>query len=176
MTKRINHQEAYSADGACTNDAESFFSRLHRSEIGIHHSISRHLAAYAGEMAWREDNRRRSNGEQYLLASMRHWYIPRAGLGRGIGNAFEGSRMIRMRALLAVIVFFGLATCAQATAIIAFWSPDAVYIGADSRETSPNQAPREICKIRIAGDVVVAEAGWLGTSTMVSLLRVSIRL
>ena len=69
--------------------------------------------------------------------------------------------MIRMRALLAVIVFFGLATCAQATAIIAFWSPDAVYIGADSRETSPNQAPREICKIRIAGDVVVAEAGWL---------------
>ena len=76
LTKRINHQVAYSADGACTNDAESFFSRLHRSEIGIHHSISRHLAAYAGEMAWREDNRRRSNGEQYLLASMRHWYIP----------------------------------------------------------------------------------------------------
>ena len=72
LTKRINHQVAYSADGACTNDAESFFSRLHRSEIGIHHSISRHLAAYAGEMAWREDNRRRSNGEQYLLASMRH--------------------------------------------------------------------------------------------------------
>jgi transposase-like protein len=68
LTKRINHQRAYSADGACTNDAESFFSRLRRSEIGIHHCISRHLAAYAGEMAWREDNRRRSNGEQYLIA------------------------------------------------------------------------------------------------------------
>jgi transposase-like protein len=68
LTKRINHQVAYSDAGACTNDAESFFSRLRRSEIGIHHSISRHLAAYAGEMAWREDNRRRSNGEQYLLA------------------------------------------------------------------------------------------------------------
>jgi len=68
LTKRINHQEAYSADGACTNDAESFFSRLRRAEIGTHHSISRHLAAYAGEMAWREDNRRRSNGEQYLIA------------------------------------------------------------------------------------------------------------
>ncbi len=40
LTKRINHQEAYSADGACTNDAESFFSRLRRSEIGIHHHIS----------------------------------------------------------------------------------------------------------------------------------------
>src|SRR3984957_11551290 len=33
--------------------------------------VSRHLAAYAAyadEMAWREDNRRRSNGEQYLFA------------------------------------------------------------------------------------------------------------
>jgi len=68
LTKRINHQVAYSADGACTNDAESFFSRMRRAEIGTHHSISRHLATYAGEMAWREDNRRRSNGEQYLIA------------------------------------------------------------------------------------------------------------
>jgi transposase-like protein len=69
LTKRINHQEAYSDAGACTNDAESFFSRLRRSEIGIHHHISgRYLSAYAHEMAWREDNRRRSNGEQYLIA------------------------------------------------------------------------------------------------------------
>jgi transposase-like protein len=67
LTNRINHQEAYSADGACTNDAESFFSRLRRSEIGIHHHIAGpYLSAYAAEMAWREDNRRRSNGEQYL--------------------------------------------------------------------------------------------------------------
>jgi transposase-like protein len=69
LTKRINHQEAYSADGACTNDAESFFSRIRRAEIGIHHHISgRYLSAYAHEMAWREDNRRVSNGEQYLVA------------------------------------------------------------------------------------------------------------
>jgi transposase-like protein len=68
LTRRVNHQQSYSADGACTNDAESFFSRLRRAEIGTHHCISRHLAAYAGEMAWREDNRRRSNGEQYLIA------------------------------------------------------------------------------------------------------------
>jgi ISXO2-like transposase domain len=69
LTKRINHQEAYSADGACANDAESFFSRLRRSEIGIHHHIAGpYLNAYAAEMAWREDNRRRSNGEQYLIA------------------------------------------------------------------------------------------------------------
>ena len=69
LTKRINHEWAYSDDGACTNDAESFFSRLRRAEIGIHHHISgRYLSAYAAEMAWREDNRRVSNGEQYLMA------------------------------------------------------------------------------------------------------------
>ena len=32
--ERINHKEAYSKDGACTNQAESFFSRLRRAEIG----------------------------------------------------------------------------------------------------------------------------------------------
>ena len=35
--KRINHQEAYSFDGACTNQAEEYFSRLRRAEIGTHH-------------------------------------------------------------------------------------------------------------------------------------------
>ena len=67
LTKRINHQECYSNGDACTNQAESFFSRLRRAEIGIHHHISgRYLYAYAGEMAWRENNRRVSNGAQYL--------------------------------------------------------------------------------------------------------------
>lgn len=67
LTKRINHQEAYSDGGACTNQAESFFSRLRRAEIGTHHHIAGpHLAAYSSEMAWREDHRRVSNGEQYL--------------------------------------------------------------------------------------------------------------
>lgn len=76
LTKRVNHQEAYSTDEACTNQAESFFSRLRRAEIGIHHHVAGpYLGAYAGEMAWREDNRRVSNGEQYLMmteASLRH--------------------------------------------------------------------------------------------------------
>lgn len=70
LTKRINHQHAYSHDGASTNMAESFFSRLRRAEIGTHHHISgRYLAAYASEMTWREDNRRVSNGEQYLAVA-----------------------------------------------------------------------------------------------------------
>lgn len=67
LTKRINHQESYSDNGACTNQAESFFSRLRRAEIGTHHHIAGpYLSAYAAEMAWREDNRRVSNGEQFL--------------------------------------------------------------------------------------------------------------
>ncbi len=67
LTKRINHSEAYSADGACTNWAESFFARMRRAEIGtFHHIVDPYLNAYANEMAWRENNRRVSNGEQYL--------------------------------------------------------------------------------------------------------------
>ncbi len=64
-TKRINHQDAYSLDGACTNEAESFFSRMRRGEIGHHHHISGvYLACYAREAAFREDHRRTGNGEQ----------------------------------------------------------------------------------------------------------------
>jgi hypothetical protein len=63
--KRINHQEAYSLDGACTNWAEEYFSRLRRAEIGIHHHIAgAYLLRYAQESSWREDNRRVSNGDQ----------------------------------------------------------------------------------------------------------------
>ncbi|WP_426315302.1 IS1595 family transposase [Methylobacterium fujisawaense] len=70
LTKRINHSESYSDGEACTNQAESFFARLRRAEMGVHHRISgAYLAAYAGEMAWREDHRRVSNGVQYLMAA-----------------------------------------------------------------------------------------------------------
>jgi len=63
--KRINHEQAYSADGACTNSAEEYFSRLRRAEIGHHHHIAgTYLLRYAQESSWREDNRRVANGEQ----------------------------------------------------------------------------------------------------------------
>lgn len=63
--KRIDHQQAYSLDGACTNWAESYFSRLRRGEAGHHHHISGpYLLRFAQEAAWREDNRRVPNGEQ----------------------------------------------------------------------------------------------------------------
>ena len=63
--RRINHQHGYSLDGACTNGAESYFSRLRRGELGHHHHIAGpYLLRYAQEAAWREDLRRVSNGEQ----------------------------------------------------------------------------------------------------------------
>lgn len=63
--RRINHEEAYSMDGACTNWAESYFSRLRRAELGHHHHVAgAYLLRYAQEASWREDNRRVSNGEQ----------------------------------------------------------------------------------------------------------------
>ena len=56
---------------ACTNNAESFFSRMRRAEIGTHHSIAGpYLSAYASEMAWREDHRRKSNGAQYVCLGL----------------------------------------------------------------------------------------------------------
>lgn len=82
--KRINHSVSFSDDGACTNQAESYFSRLRRAEIGTHHHISgKYLQAYANEMAWREDNRRQPNGTQYLL-------VAGAALGHDVSRMWKG--------------------------------------------------------------------------------------
>ena len=68
--KRVNHSVAFKDEDACTNQAESYFSRLRRAEIGTHHHVSGpYLHSYAREMAWREDNRRRSNGTLYALVA-----------------------------------------------------------------------------------------------------------
>jgi transposase-like protein len=71
IMKRINHQEAYSLDGACTNNAESFFSRIRRAEIGHHHHVAGpYLLRFAQESAWREDHRRDPNGFQVDRVAM----------------------------------------------------------------------------------------------------------
>lgn len=60
---RINHSEAYSADGANTNAVESYFSRLRRMVTGQHHGVSpKYLHQYSAHAAWLEDHRRRDNG------------------------------------------------------------------------------------------------------------------
>ena len=67
-TKRVNHSIQFMDKGVCTNQAESYFSRLRRMEVGTHHHIAGpYLNAYAGEASWREDNRRVANGTQAAM-------------------------------------------------------------------------------------------------------------
>jgi hypothetical protein len=48
--KRINYQEAYGLNGACTNMAKKYFPRLRRAEVGIHHhAAAAFLLRYAPE-------------------------------------------------------------------------------------------------------------------------------
>jgi transposase-like protein len=69
-TKRVNHSVRFYDEGACTNQAESYFSRLRRMETGTHHHIAGpYLNQYAGEAAWREDHRRVDNGAQAAKVS-----------------------------------------------------------------------------------------------------------
>jgi transposase-like protein len=76
QTKRINHSEAYSLNGACTNQAESFLARLRKMVDGQHHHVSpRHLHQYAAHAAWMEDHRRQPNGtlaKSVLKLAMAH--------------------------------------------------------------------------------------------------------
>lgn len=66
-TRRVNHQIEYRSDaGATNNQAESFFSRFRRMQYGqVHKFGNLYLDHYANEAAYREDNRRMSNGEMF---------------------------------------------------------------------------------------------------------------
>jgi hypothetical protein len=71
------------ANSSC-DQAESYFSRLRRAELGQNHRISgKYLAAYAVEMAWREDTRRRPNGTLHALAAG-------AALGPPVSRMWKG--------------------------------------------------------------------------------------
>lgn len=68
----VNHTYEFSSDeGVNENQAESYFSRLRRSEVGVYHRITpKYMDDYAAEMAWREDMRRKNTAEQlYDLGS-----------------------------------------------------------------------------------------------------------
>jgi transposase-like protein len=62
---RVEHEKAYSENGAHTNWAESYFALLRKMQYGIHHQIgAQHLDAYANELAWRQDNREMKESEK----------------------------------------------------------------------------------------------------------------
>lgn len=84
LTKRINHSEAYSDGVGCTNQAESYFSRLRRMVTGQHHGVSpKHLSQYAHEAAWKEDHRRMDNG------ALAHRALG-LGLAHGVSREWKG--------------------------------------------------------------------------------------
>lgn len=62
----VNHSQTFSTvDGVNENQAEAFFSRLRRYYLGISHKCEpKYLADIAWEMAWREDVRRKTEGEK----------------------------------------------------------------------------------------------------------------
>lgn len=58
---QVNHSQRYYDKGVCTNQAESYFSRLDRMEMGTHHHIAGdYLWGYACDAVWREDQRRKT--------------------------------------------------------------------------------------------------------------------
>ena len=65
VTKRVVHAEHYvGPNGESTNQAESFFSRFRRMQYGQIHKMDNNYAdRYANEAAYREDTRRRPNGD-----------------------------------------------------------------------------------------------------------------
>ena len=61
----VDHSKGFMSDGISTNQAESAFSRARRSEIGIYHHWSpTWLDFYAGEMSWRENQRKVSTHDK----------------------------------------------------------------------------------------------------------------
>lgn len=83
-THRVNHSVQFMDKGVCTNQAESYFSRLRRMEVGTHHHIAGpYISAYAREASWREDNRRVDNGTQTAM-------VVEAALGARVSRTWKG--------------------------------------------------------------------------------------
>lgn len=67
--RTVQHAVEFSTiDGINDNQAESYFSRLRRYVLGVSHRIEpKYMGDAAIEMAWREDVRRKSEGEKLKL-------------------------------------------------------------------------------------------------------------
>ena len=73
-----------------TNHVESFFSRIQRAYVGIHHRFSvKYFDWYAAEIAWHEDNRQGDNGTQ--MWSMVHFALSRK-TSRNLCGYWEGNK------------------------------------------------------------------------------------
>lgn len=97
-TRRVNHQVEYRSDtGATNNQAESFFSRFRRMQYGQTHKFGNlYLDHYANEAAYREDNRRMSNGEMFgdIVVKCANSHTSRDFCGYWQGNRRLAERLI----------------------------------------------------------------------------------
>jgi hypothetical protein len=86
--KRVNHSKAYQAeDGTNTNQVESFFSRVQRAYVGIHHSFSlRYFDWNVAELALREDTRDGATGNRRSHCCAWRWPSPRHAISAAIGR------------------------------------------------------------------------------------------
>ena len=73
---RVKHKEAFQIEGIHNNGIESYFARLKRAKRGVYYGFGSpdakaeredYTILYAEEIAWREDHRRKSNGEQFRM-------------------------------------------------------------------------------------------------------------
>lgn len=96
--ERVNHQVNYVGPaGESTNQAESFFSRLRRMQIGQTHKFGNsYLDRYAREAAYREDTRRRPNGTIFhdIMKRCARKLPSRDFCGYWQGNKKDGENLI----------------------------------------------------------------------------------
>ena len=96
--ERVNHSIEYSGpNGENTNQAESFFSRFRRMQVGqIHKFGNLYLNRYANEAAYREDSRRQSNGSIFgdILKRCATSHVSRDFCGYWQGNKVVAETLI----------------------------------------------------------------------------------
>ncbi len=75
-TETVKHKEGFKVGDAHNNGAEGYFARFKRAKRGVYygfgspnpeHDREDYALLYAEEISWREDYRRKSNGEQFKM-------------------------------------------------------------------------------------------------------------
>jgi len=89
--ERVNHSQHYvGINDENTKQAESFFSRFRRMQLGQYHKFGNfYLNRYANEAAYREDTRRTSNGEIFFNIIERYAEKP---LSRHIAGYWQDNK------------------------------------------------------------------------------------
>lgn len=96
--KTVKHKEGYLINGVHTNGVEGLFARLKRAENGVHYRMTgTYVDLYAEEQSWREDYRRKSNGEQWNMLTHAVTHAPASKRWKGYWQRWEGEGVRRRR-------------------------------------------------------------------------------